>query len=131
MYKIKNKYKKNKKMKTIDDVFVFAKLHLQEQIDCNAYQSFLQEITNALRDLISEHHSVQEIYKLSILVNLLIKRAERYGITHRLSTLIEVLETSTMVRMKEKYENVFLPELLIEIQSMEEKELEKHFEINF
>lgn len=131
MYKIKKKRMSSEKTKTLDNAFDFAKYNLQDQTDDLMYNAFLNTITKVLGENIHEHYSALEVFKLSILINILKKKAEKYGVPHKLNTLLEVLDTSTVIVAEEMYENKPLSVLLKEMQSMEEKDLEMYFKEMF
>lgn len=118
-------------MKTLEDIFAFAKRKLAGEINNVSYQSFLDEVTKALKNVIHENYSAKEVLKVSILVNLLKRKAETLGIQHKLETLLDVLETSTVVINEENHENQPISTLLLEMKTLEEKKLKQHFEINF
>lgn len=124
---------KSKKIetKTLDNVFAFAKHNLKDQTDALMYTAFLNAITKALCENIHEHYSVIEVLKLSILINLLKKKAEKFDVPHKLNNLLEVLDTSAAVVAEQMYENKPVSALVKEMKSVEEKDLEKHFEVNF
>ena len=97
-------------------------------MDALAYEVFLNEITQNIRNCIHEFYSVEEVYNLAILVYMLKKKASKFKIAHKLDSILEVLHTSTVVMNKGKYKHQEIGQVLMEMQTWTEKNLVQHFE---
>ncbi|AHB41194.1 TPA: hypothetical protein DIC40_03270 [Patescibacteria group bacterium] len=133
-------------MKTLDDIFDYAKYNLQKDVPVDELQNILEIIVTSIRGIIHEHYSCEEVFKLAILAHILKRKTKAFiakqeidskqeidratNTLEKIDTLIDAIESSSVIS-EGKYENQPLSSLLLEMNTMKEKTLVFHLRTTF
>ncbi len=133
MYKDKNQnLKKMDELKTLDDVFVYAKQKFKnDTMNILDFYNFMQKIIRVISLVIHEHHSVIETVKLTVLLHIISRKADKFALDKdKVKNLLEVINSFTVVvDTTMKYKNQPLSSYFLEVFTMKDDELLEEFKM--
>ncbi len=111
---------------TLDDVFVYAKQKLKnDTMNILIFNSFMQKIVRVVSIIMHDHHTILEVFKLALLLNILSRKAYNFGLeVDKINNLIEIISNYSI---DERNGNKSIIFLLSEVDRMKEDELIRHF----
>lgn len=118
-------------MRKFDEIYDFAKAELSKEMNVGSFQRFVEEIQKRISNEISEFLSVDDIYKLGVLLYFLEKEAKAYNVPHKLDSLIDVLKTIPAVLGGVTYNKEPLINILENFANSDRKEMKKIIQIEF
>ncbi len=118
-------------LKSLDDIFIYAKQKFKnDTMNILDFYNFMQKIIRVIGLVIHEHYSVIETVKLTVLLHIISRKADKFVLDKsKVINLLEVINSfAVVVDSTIKYEGQSLSSYFLEVHTMKENQLIKKFQ---